>query len=116
MTPEETVTLFEPFYKTEFVNLVNLEKRPPLLARYTTLETLEKIITTNEIWFSNPLFMNDLQEMRFGIIEGLKAFNEVAQQSAFVDACGSKEREAIISNWFHAYFQKFDAEHALDVC
>ncbi len=32
----------------------------PLLAHYTTLDTLEKILVANELWFSNPLFMNDL--------------------------------------------------------
>jgi hypothetical protein len=34
-----------------------------LVAHYTTLEVLEKILGTNEIWFSNPLFMNDLEEV-----------------------------------------------------
>ncbi len=31
----------------------------PFLAHYTSLDTLEKILRTNEIWFLNPLLMND---------------------------------------------------------
>ena len=27
-----------------------------------------------EVWFSNPLFMNDLEEVRFGINEGARFF------------------------------------------
>ncbi len=44
--------------------------KKPLLAHYTTVQTLERILTTNEVWFSNPLFMNDLEEVRFGLLEG----------------------------------------------
>ena len=34
----------------------------PLLAHYTSIEILERIMTTDEVWFSNPLFMNDIEE------------------------------------------------------
>jgi hypothetical protein len=67
MTDEEIAPLFDHLYRRSIVNLA-----PPLLAHYTSLEVLEKIMTTNEIWFSNPLFMNDLQEVRFGMLEGLR--------------------------------------------
>lgn len=88
----------------------------PLLAHYTSLEVLEKIMISNEVWFSNPLFMNDLQEVRFGMLEGLKAFNEFAQTRQFLDACGgSRARAGIIHNAFHGYFRQFDVEHVLDV-
>jgi hypothetical protein len=41
-----------------------------LLAHYTSIDVIEKILRSEEIWFSNPLFMNDLDEMRFGMLEG----------------------------------------------
>lgn len=95
-------------------NMVTMKDRP-LLAHYTSLEVLEKIFLTNEIWFSNPLFMNDLQEMRFGILEGVKTLNEFALEQQFIDICGSRERAEIIQNSFLRYFQDFDAKHVLDV-
>jgi len=48
------------------------EDPPPLLAHYTSFEALESIVRTNELWFSNPLFMNDSEELRFGIAQGHK--------------------------------------------
>jgi hypothetical protein len=35
----------------------------PLLAHYTSMSSLENILKTDEIWFSNPLFMNDVEEI-----------------------------------------------------
>jgi len=45
----------------------------PLLAHYTSLAVLEKIVETNLMWFGNPLSMNDSEEIRFGINEGTQA-------------------------------------------
>ena len=60
--------------------------------------------------------MNDLQEVRFGMLEGLKAFNDFALTPHFLDACGgSKEKVKEIYTQFNFYFAKFDAEHVLDV-
>jgi hypothetical protein len=30
------------------------QNKKPLLAHYTTIQVLEKILTSNELWFSNP--------------------------------------------------------------
>jgi len=43
--------------------------RKPLLAHYTSMRVLETIIRTKEVWLSNPLFMNDIEEVRFGLNE-----------------------------------------------
>jgi hypothetical protein len=66
-------------------------KRQPLLAHYTSLEVLEKILTNNEIWFSNPLFMNDLEEVRFGIVHGISF---VSQSENLVKALETSARHA----------------------
>lgn len=39
--------------------------KKPLLAHYSSIEVLEKISRTNELWLSNPFFMNDWK--RFGL-------------------------------------------------
>ena len=47
-----------------------------LLAHYTTLESFEKIVTSNELWFSHPFLMNDREEVRYGLNEGTRAIME----------------------------------------
>uniref|UniRef100_UPI0028EDA94E DUF2971 domain-containing protein n=1 Tax=Bradyrhizobium sp. SZCCHNR1093 TaxID=3057368 RepID=UPI0028EDA94E len=85
--------------------------KKPLLAHYTTIQTLEKILASNEVWFSNPLFMNDLEEVRFGIIQA----NElVLTSSRLVDACRTAERAELFKNHFTACFNRFGNEHVLD--
>jgi Protein of unknown function (DUF2971) len=50
--------------------------KQPFLAHYTSLDVLEKILKLDEIWLSNPLFMNDLEEVMFGINWGIGRFKE----------------------------------------
>lgn len=83
----------------------------PLLAHYTSIGALEAILRNNEFWFSNPLYMNDLEEVRFGINEGVNAF---LSSSALEDACGTKERAALLRHNFSFCHQKFDSEHVID--
>lgn len=88
-----------------------LTKRP-YLAHYTSLEVLEKILTTDEIWFSNPLFMNDLEEVRFGIVNGARAFKA---STAIREALKTPERYARFVYHLDWYIQTFEREHLLDV-
>jgi len=83
----------------------------PLLSHYTSIEVLENILTTNEIWFSNPLFMNDLEELRFGLNEGAAAFNA---HSGIRDACGTEDRYTILREGFNRSFREFEMVHAFD--
>lgn len=83
----------------------------PLLAHYTSIGTLENIMRSDEIWFSNPLFMNDLQELRFGILEGANAFR---QHKGIESASGDQERYQVLSQAFEHYFEEFSNKHAID--
>ncbi len=67
------------------------DKRP-LLAHYTSITVLEKILRTDEVWFSNPLVMNDLQEVRFGITQGNNLVLNRLNNQDFIDAFGGRER------------------------
>lgn len=103
---------FLPFL-TEFAEDFRwLIKNKPLLAHYTSMSVLENILKNREIWFSNPLYMNDLEEMRFGMLEGRKVFYK---NDAITNLCGSPERYDIITNTFEQYFSQFDVLHAFDV-
>jgi len=71
-----------------------LRSNPPLLAHYTSVEVAEQIIKNEEIWLSHPFYMNDLEELRFGMLLGIQRFpahvetlNETPQRKkALLDA------------------------------
>ena len=83
----------------------------PLLAHYTSIDVLEKIMKTDEIWLSNPLFMNDLEEVRFSLQQGARSF---LQNEVVSEACGSPERAQLLKHAFSHYYNQFDKEHAFD--
>jgi hypothetical protein len=83
----------------------------PLLAHYTSIPVLEAILRNKEVWLSNPLYMNDHEEVRFGISEGVSAFVSSAKIEA---ACSTKPRHEILRERFQSWYQKFDREHVID--
>ena len=111
MTEQDKIwTLFDPLYKN-FQNAELIFQEKPLLAHYTSIQTIEKIITSEEIWLSNPLFMNDMEELQFGLITGMQLF----QQSKIIEEmCGKQkadEAKQILTNCVMNY----DKTHALNV-
>lgn len=102
-----------------FTNLLGLEEdfdwllaNRPLLAHYTSISVLEKIMKDEEVWFSNPLFMNDMEEMRFGLNLGRWLF----ENSKEVDeAASNPERAQALRHYFRYYYEQFEQQHALNV-
>ncbi len=90
---------FDPLYadirpETQFAH------SKPLLAHYTTIQTVELILKNKQMWFANPLYMNDLEEVRFGLIEGEKAVFSSADLTA---ALGTPERRNLFMRAFNFY-------------
>lgn len=83
----------------------------PLLAHYTSIGTLERIAQTGEIWFSNPLYMNDVDELRYGMNLGLHA---VRTHGGLREACPPDDYNALLDA-FEALFTSFDNDSAFDV-
>jgi hypothetical protein len=83
----------------------------PLLAHYTSIRTLERIAQTGEIWFSNPLYMNDVDELRYGMTLGLHA---VRSHTALREVCPPAHYNAFVDA-FDALYTAFDNESAFDV-
>lgn len=107
----QVVRLFEPLWadlkpENQFYN------KKPLLAHYTTLATLEQILLNNELWFSNPLYMNDLEEIRFGIVHGLRLLRENESIKAVLT---SDERYRTFIKALNAEFSRFDTQHLLNI-
>jgi hypothetical protein len=66
--------------------------KTPLLAHYTSISVVERIVANNEIWFSNPLFMNDFEELRFGVNEGMAACFESDDLARVAQSLGIEEQ------------------------
>src|SRR5690348_9628248 len=98
--------LYKRFYHDELV-----KRQPPLLAHYTSLEAAEKILASHELWFSNPLFMNDWEEMRFGIVEGVA----LLERTGYVrEALVTEARIQIFKTAFARFYEHFDKVQLLD--
>jgi hypothetical protein len=110
MTDQQILELFSPL-NASFLNTDRQSKSPPLLAHYTSIKVMERILQSNEIWFSNPLFMNDLQEVRFGLNEGTRLFSnaELLKKAAVTDA-----RAALLHHAFSHFFREFDTQDVFD--
>ena len=102
--------LFQPLY-ADLRPESSFENKRPLLAHYTTVGTLEKILASNELWFSNPLFMNDFEEVRFGIFTGSQL---VMNSDEVASACLKPERAQLFKRAFTLCFDKFSSEHVFD--
>jgi len=83
----------------------------PLLAHYTSVAVLDGMMGSNEIWFSNPLYMNDLEELRFGMIEGAKAFRASQELKAAFQKESSFDS---MMGHFNNLFEAFETKHAFD--
>ncbi|SRR6266496_309844 len=69
--------LHRPFDCTD-----RLRNNPPLLAHYTSVQVAEQIIKNEEIWLSHPFYMNDLEELNFGMLQGIQSFPLYAEAAA----------------------------------
>jgi hypothetical protein len=58
MADEEIFKLFDPLW-ADLQEFDSFPTKRPLVAHYTSISVLEAILRNNEIWFSNPLLMND---------------------------------------------------------
>ncbi len=91
--------------KDEFYN------RQPHLAHYTSIANAEKILRSNELWFANPLYMNDHEEIAFGVNLG---WQTVKSSQEITQACGSPARTVAFLAAFERCYLKFANEHVMD--
>src|SRR3989339_1763595 len=110
MVEDQDANIFSPLY-ADISDENQFPNKQPYLAHYTSLDVLEKIVLNDEVWFSNPLFMNDKEELKFGIINGAQKFKESEEIKA---ALGSAERHGIFVSAFDHYVNEFDEKHLLD--
>jgi hypothetical protein len=83
----------------------------PLLAHYTSISNFDCIIDGEELWFANPLNMNDSDELIFGINQGAAEFR---RNEALIKACGNEEVFGRLLRRLDAHLNHFDKNHVLD--
>jgi hypothetical protein len=110
MDDQEIRKLFEPLW-ADLRGVDCFPTKRPLLAHYTSVKVLEAILNNNEVWLSNPLFMNDLEEVRFGITAGANLF-VTSPEIEF--ACQTKQRFDLLRGSFNYWHNQFANEHVLD--
>jgi len=111
MNDQEIRELFEPLW-ADAQGPDSFPSKRPLLAHYTSVAVLEAILRNKEVWLSNPLFMNDLEEVRFGMTVGANLF---LGSSEIEPACGSKQRFDTLRSTFNYWNNTFANEHLLDL-
>lgn len=84
----------------------SLEHDRPLLAHYTSIDALNKILTSNEIWLANPLFMNDHEELRWGIENGIEEFRINKTLQNYLQETSSAAEFEFQLNWIYKQFDK----------
>lgn len=111
MTDQERERLILNSIWSKIADPSEFTTRRPLLAHYTSIATLEKIVQHKELWFSNPLFMNDMQELQYGINLGETA---LYQSQTLKNACGDQHRYQILIEEFQRCLNNFRFEHYFD--
>jgi hypothetical protein len=86
--------------------------RRPLLAHYTSLQNVENILVSGKIWLSNPLLMNDLEEVRFGLHHGLDI---VRASDSLSDALGTDQRRRTFHQAIDEEFETYGSEIVHDL-
>jgi hypothetical protein len=99
MTEQELQRAIALLY-ADFTNLAEKDApgRPLHLAHYTSLEVLEKVMMNDEIWFSNPLLMNDYTEVRSGLSEATRIAGVLKDDDTILQALNG-ERECREGAW-----------------
>lgn len=109
-TPDEIVRLLQQFNLLySDVESKTTPENPILLGHYTSVQVAEQILRNNEIWFSNPLYMNDLEEMRLGLLIGSQIFPEFAEKAA-----NKPERATLLIAHYNHYLAHLSTEGAVD--
>jgi hypothetical protein len=105
--------VLSPYFDELYVDLHNVEPgATPLLAHYTSYSALEAILKNEQLWLSNPLYMNDHQELRFALNESYRGILESTKIKEAFKLQGDHQE---FLRYMEIAYNKFAGEHALDV-
>jgi hypothetical protein len=75
MPSDKTTALREALFE-DLQGFEDITNSKPMLAHYTSIQTIELILKNDELWLSHPLNMNDHQELIGGLSFAMRAINE----------------------------------------
>lgn len=107
--------VWEKFWEHLYSDIDELQEFPqvgPQLAHYTSLENLENILKSEQLWLSNPLEMNDLEEVRFGVSHGLRILN---QNQRLQNALATDVRRSGFRMWLEKVTDEYSRDGVLDL-
>lgn len=111
LSPDEAISAVKHALWADYDNDDDYPTKRPLLAHYTSIRVFEQIVRSNELWLSNPLYMNDWEELQFGLNAGAALFRN---SPALIDACGTKQDHSQLMRSFDGIFNPFANYHAID--
>ena len=88
------------------------EGKKLLLAHYTSMPIFEQMMKNNEIWFSNPLYMNDIEEVRRGINSGIDL---ICKSEEIKNALKTSDNFYHFLHYFTHYITEFNTKYLLDI-
>ncbi|CUH49264.1 DUF2971 domain-containing protein [Ruegeria atlantica] len=80
------------------------ETARPKLAHYSSLFVLESMLKNDELWLSNPLVMNDYEEVAFGINASLRA---IYQHERLLNSLQTKQRCDLFLASFQSCYDEY---------
>lgn len=107
MNNKEIFAAFDPLWEPD-LGEKGFEHVKPLLAHYTSIAVVESVLTTNELWFSNPLLMNDLEEVQFSVETGRRL---VLGNRVIADACNTPARATLFDRQYAAWYDRLARDH-----
>lgn len=84
----------------------------PLIAHYSSLSSIEKILSNQQIWFAHPYNMNDVEELS-GLVQA--ACREVLRSEDIQAALGTELRHTVFMSCFVQAIQRFDERTGFDI-
>lgn len=110
MEDDEVWRLFNSLFD-DMIGESGFPNTRPLLAHYTSMQVVESMLAHDEIWFSNPLVMNDFEEVRFGYMHGAR----LAKESSDVqEALRTSERHSRFTFALEYFISDFERTNLLD--
>lgn len=84
---EESFKELSGLLNKDLIGAEDITNSKPLLAHYTSIDTIEAMLKNSELWLSNPLNMNDHQE----VLAGLNFTQDAIHASEELGSCFSKD-------------------------
>ncbi|MGE0055730.1 MAG: DUF2971 domain-containing protein [Hyphomicrobium sp.] len=103
--------LFEPLFD-DVGGDWKIEK--PIIAHYTSVSVAERILATETIWFSNPRYMNDHEELRWGLIAASNLIKSDPGDQLRESVRSETQKEVLQASFDH-YLKNFEQEHLTTV-